>query len=246
MSWRLRKPSQAIYGPVELPELCRWAAEGRILPDDEVCENDGAWKLSVEVAELELNWLLPRKDGQAKGPLHILAYAELLQRRILRGDEVITHRATGDKCTVAQAVAPELIRRAEALAAALDAQPQTPPVQPEKDDATGLEKTVQDLTRRYERLLARTREQEDELRTLKHALANTQSTSTEQLAAATAARQKAEKETAEYLKQLTDLKALHEELTRNFRDLNDRYIRLRDQTPGAAQGAGGKPKVRLV
>ncbi len=118
MNWRLRKPDGTIYGPVAFAEFYRWASEGRILPEDFVSENDGAWIPAPDAAALELDWLLPRGEG-ALGPLHLLAFAELLQQRMLQGNEPIVKKTGGDPIPVGQAVAGELLRRVEVALADL-------------------------------------------------------------------------------------------------------------------------------
>jgi chromosome segregation ATPase len=404
MSWRLRKPDGSIYGPVAFPEFYRWAAEGRILPDDFVAEGDGDWVPAPSVAELELDWLLPRGET-VLGPLHLLAYAELLQERMLSGSEPIVKKTGGEPIPVGQAVAAELLQRAAAgyarardaglreklaaserareeisgqidalkaeraaaseelarlrarldeetaradaacaelaralaqneqwaarareeternasLQAALDrereaaAQRQAESVErlraaereletvkaqraaaseelarlrarldeetaradaartelarvlaqneqlaarawdvadapipsgPEKLNATGREKEFQDLTRRYERMLARAREESErnaqlraELDREREAAAQRQAESAERLRAA-------EQEIEALKARLKDHEAHFQEVTRDFRELNDRYIRLRSEMESGS--AGGKPKVRLA
>ena len=272
MSWRLRKSDQTLYGPVDLAELCRWAAEGRVLPDDAVSENDGEWKPATELPDLELDWLLPRAESQFLGPFHLLAYGELLQQRMLRGDEIIQHRATGERVSVAQAVSAALFRRLEAAPVAAPPEPPppaeekkpepepkpeskpepkaepeplpVPPTRPEKHDATGIEKEFQDLTRRYERLLAMVREQAERQDQLDKDLADARTRADEQDRSLTAAKDAAERDAAEARARLEDLTTQHTDLLRQFRDLNERYILLRDERGPAP--ASTKPKVRLV
>lgn len=246
MSWQLRKADQTTYGPVGLTELCRWAAEGRILPGDQISENKGDWKPASELADLELNWLAPDKDGTPRGPFHILVFADLLKRNALQGGNLITHRITNKQSTVAQAVTAELTRRIETLSVIAPDKAAEPARHAEKADAVGLEKTVQDMTRRYEAMLARTREQEDELGDLRQKLATIRQAANEQLVEMDAARQRAEEQVAGQHKKIESLQATQNDLTRNLRDLNERYIELRDKTGVSADGKPRKPKARLV
>lgn len=245
MSWRLRKTDKTTYGPVELPELCRWAAEGRILPDDEISEDKGAWKPAPDLADLELNWLAPDEKGTLRGPFHILVFADLLNRKLLQGDTVITHRVSKEQATVGQAVTAELTRRIEALSAATPDKTASAGKRAEKAEATGLEKTIQDMTRRYESMVARTRTQEDELSDLRQKLATLQQAANERLAEAFEARQQAEEKVEEQRKEIESLKSTQNDLAKNFRDLNERYIQLRDKGGTTSQPAS-KPKPRLV
>lgn len=355
MNWRLRKPDGTIYGPTAFPEFYRWAAEGRILPDDFVSEGDGEWIPAPDVAALELDWILPRGEGQQLGPLHLLAFAELLHQRMLQGNESIVMKSGGDPVPVGQAVAGELLRRLEgalvelaaarvelrtvrralaqrepapaavpssaeleasrrraeellARATALEkelealrsaqvatnaelerlrvmameqrqaletanaelacareaaalaeervrtleeaaqapaAEPLIPP-RPDKMNAEGREKEFQDLTRRYERLLARTREEAERNDDLQKSLEAERTAAAERQAEMEERLRAAQEQIAAMKARVEEQERHHEELVRNFRDLNDRYIRLREDKETATASPTAKPKVRLV
>lgn len=247
MNWRLRKDQKAIFGPVDTSELQRWATEGRVLPNDEVSLNEGPWKPAVELADLELNWVLtPNHVAATLGPLHLLAYADLLQRKLLNGSERIIHHETREEGAVAPLVARELERRIAALTHQLNARPSTAPQQPDRMDAAGHEKIAQDMARRHEGLLSRVREQDIELASLKKELDAVHEAAIKQISEAKAAQKKAEQEAEEHKTAVTELRATHKDLTKNLRDLNERYILLRNQAGDSGQAPGGKPKVRLA
>lgn len=351
MNWRLRKPDGTIYGPVAFPEFYRWAAEGRILPEDTVSEGDGDWRPAAEIPALELDWLLPRGEGQALGPLHLLAFGELLQQRMLQGNEPVVRKSGGESVPVGQAVAAELLRRldgalkdlasarveartarlaaaklqtkddsktnaeleraqqraselhakAEALAAELETlrseqanardelerlreqaaanetrlsaaiadlaqareelarardaareaatapEPLSLP-QPERMDAKGREKEFQDLTRRYERLLARTREEADRNTNLQRALETERAEAARRQSELEQRLREAQEQVASLNARIEEQERHYTELVRNFRDLNDRYVRLRSESEkkSDAETPTQKPKVRLV
>lgn len=247
MHWRLRKNQNAVFGPVDISELQRWAAEGRVLPNDEVSLNEGPWKPAVELADLELNWVLsPNHVSATLGPLHLLAYADLLQRKLLNGSERIIHHETREEGAVASLVARELEHRITALTHQLNARPSAAPQQPDKMDAAGHEKIAQDMARRHEGLLARVREQAIELASLKKELDAVHEAATKQIAEAKTAQKEAEREAEEHKAAVTELRATHKDLAKNLRDLNERYILLRNQAGSGSPAPGGKPKVRLA
>lgn len=356
MNWRLRKPDGTIYGPVAFPEFYRWATEGRILPDDFVSEGDGEWIPAPDVAALELDWILPRGEGQQLGPLHVLAFAELLHQRMLQGGESIIKKSGGDPVPVGQAVAGELLqrmqgtlhelaaarvelrtirralaqrepppvpaappaeldasrrrteellarataleteldalrstqaatrtelerlrvmaqeqkealdaahveltrareaaaraedraRKLEEAAQALEEGPRIHPLRPDKMNAEGREKEFQDLTRRYERLLARTREEAERNDKIQKALEAERAASAERQAEMEARLRTAQEQIAALKAHVEEQERLHQELVRNFRDLNDRYIRLRADKEPSTESPSSKPKVRLV
>lgn len=109
--WRVQKPDGSVYGPAPLEVLRRWAAEGRIAADDQVAEEGGDWRPAPSVAALEMEWLLMQDGEAAIGPLHILAFAELLQDGALIGQEFLVHAAGGEPAPIACVIARECLRR---------------------------------------------------------------------------------------------------------------------------------------
>ena len=50
----LKKPDGEIYGPVPLDDLCAWAEEGRVSPDDLVSPDKEEWSPSHQLEELAM------------------------------------------------------------------------------------------------------------------------------------------------------------------------------------------------
>ncbi|MCO5045368.1 MAG: hypothetical protein M9963_11065 [Kiritimatiellae bacterium] len=254
MSWRLRKSKNAIYGPVEMAELRYWAADGRILATDEISENEGPWKPASDHPSLELDWLIARLDSPTRGPLHLRVCAELLHRRILRGDEALVHSRTGERTPLALALAAELLRSGKPVPAPQESAPgptasQQPAPASAPSEGRGqamLERALRDAERRNERLRALSIEQDEERQSLRRALEelqNNTSGTADQMAQLSDARDQAEARVAELASELEKLREQHNETLHEFRELNARYIQLRDEGPGAN---AGKPKVRLA
>lgn len=124
MSWYLRKSDKSIYGPVEHATLCAWAASGRIVPDDEVSEDQQHWQPAPSLSALKMDWVLDLGGGETFGPLHALALAELVRDGSVGPDQPVRHRADDIRCTLAEAVLPSLLQ-----------QPATPAVKPEGEIA---------------------------------------------------------------------------------------------------------------
>lgn len=257
MSWRLRKSKKTIYGPVELPELRYWAADGRVAPADEISENGGDWKPAADLPDLELNWLLTRPDGTAHGPLHIRVCTDLLHRNILRSDEPLLHRTTGERTTLANAIALELLRHGNApLAPQPQAKETAPEPAPATAPATGpvlkgadrttLEEALRNTEFQNERLRARNIELSEEIAALNKTLAelkNSASGSDDKLNELAATRDRLQAQLDELNKRLAQLKDERDAALRDLRDLNARYIQLRDEASAANPA---KPKIRLA
>lgn len=246
--WRIRKADHGIYGPVEWGDVCRWANEGRILPDDTLSENGGPWQPATAFAALELDWLLERPDGTTVGPLPAKVFAESVRKRILTGGEWVRHRTSGARQTTAQLALAEINLENERLRQAVVEAERVAVLssRPEKADATGLEKSFQDLTRRYEALLARTREQDDTIKALRRQLAEAQAGPQSKLNELQESLRRASADVERGQRKIAELETRLTELARDHRDLNERYIRLRDEGPGGSAAPSGKPKVRLA
>jgi hypothetical protein len=96
MSWYLRKSEGETYGPVGLPVLYQWAADGRIGPDDLLSEDRLHWSAAHERADLEMNWLIELSTGERFGPLHLLAVQALQADGSLPPDCRIRHRVSSE------------------------------------------------------------------------------------------------------------------------------------------------------
>jgi hypothetical protein len=120
MNWYLRKSDTTVYGPVSLETLRRWAADGRVLPDDQVSEDQQSWRPAPDLPDLAMDWHIELAGGVRFGPLHLLAMATLVQDGAARGEEPITHRVTGEVWRLLDALLPALVAHCTALQDALD------------------------------------------------------------------------------------------------------------------------------
>lgn len=146
--WYLRKNDGTVYGPVPLPDLCRWAADGRVEPGDQVSNDSTSWQSAADLPDLEMDYTILLHDDTAYGPVHLLAVQELLIDGSIRGTTWVAHKETGEKKPAADWLVPRLIEqdaqlRAEAKALqdqleALQIEPPPPaPEDTEEDLATG-------------------------------------------------------------------------------------------------------------
>lgn len=305
MNWYLRKADKTIYGPVDADVLRRWAADGRVLPDDEVSTDQQAWRPAPELAELEMDWLVTLAGEQRVGPLHALAFAELLREGAVSAQNIATHRQSGQALPLGELLLPLLNERCAALQQAYEDALQKatgdadaekvvrtdadveairqraqedvramqlkleaaearvrqletapPPVRTDVLPADALRESHQELSRNYERILVQLRIREEELKHALDARAQAERSVAEQLAPLQERAARAESEAADARRELAELEQTHQDIVRAYRELNDRYIRLRQQTEAAAAPApasapvrersGDKPRVRLV
>jgi chemotaxis protein MotB len=99
-SWTLRKANGTTFGPVDLPELRKWAAEGRIIAGNEASKDGRTWRPVEEIPDLEMNWMAHRTDGKVSGPFNIRAIPALLHHGILELDTRLEHTLNGRELTV--------------------------------------------------------------------------------------------------------------------------------------------------
>ena len=82
MNWHLKKADgETVYGPVDEKTLEAWAADGRISPFDKVSSDQKEWKPAPQVDALKMEWTVDLDDGRQFGPLHVLAFRELVRSR---------------------------------------------------------------------------------------------------------------------------------------------------------------------
>ena len=96
MSWYLRKIDGGVYGPVEIDTLRRWAAEGRISPDDALSEDQANWFGAPDMPQLEMSWMIDLEGSETYGPIHLHAVQELLAEGSLTPQTRLVHKRTGE------------------------------------------------------------------------------------------------------------------------------------------------------
>ncbi len=99
--WFIRIDSGDTYGPVDLPTLKEWAAQGRVEPDNEISEDQESWRQAESLPELEMDWMAELDDGTSYGPFNIALAPELTERGVLPANATLRHRETGETRPVA-------------------------------------------------------------------------------------------------------------------------------------------------
>lgn len=96
MSWQLKKDDETIYGPVDLAMLQRWAADGRVAPEDMVSEDSQAWTHAYELDDLHMYWMVEQSNETSYGPIHLLAIRHMMVDGAIGFSTPITHKRTGE------------------------------------------------------------------------------------------------------------------------------------------------------
>ncbi len=105
MNWYLRKSDDTVYGPVDDGALRRWAAEGRIAPEDHISQDRQTWSPAHDKPALQMDWLIETDDQSMYGPLHLSALRELVADGSLNPQTRLTHKTTGAVQTLGKALA---------------------------------------------------------------------------------------------------------------------------------------------
>ena len=69
----------AVFGPIRTQGLVLGAAEGRVMPDDEVSEDKVHWRAAQEIPELCMDTLIAHPNGSFIGPFHRDALQALIR-----------------------------------------------------------------------------------------------------------------------------------------------------------------------
>ena len=128
MNWYLRKNDDTVYGPVDDVMLRRWAAEGRIAPEDHISRDRQIWSPAHDQPALQMDWLIETDDKSMYGPLHLSALRELVADGALNAQTRLTHKTTGVVQTLGKALgaADEQARKPEQSIPAVPAVPAEP------------------------------------------------------------------------------------------------------------------------
>jgi hypothetical protein len=221
--WYLQKPDRTVYGPVGLDLLKKWAADGRVLPDDLVTSNRKTWHKAAELEPLQMDWSVHLDDGRDFGPIHMLAFCDLVADGEIPPHAKMTHRRTGEVRSVAETLFPAIAAAKRELEQALLTRARHIP-----HPARALEEEREE--RRWKRLYEELRGSvtvhlSDMEKHFEHRIRSLDEQVRRERKSAEEARQRQK-----------DIDAQHREILRQFRDLNDRFIRLHNQvaTPSKA------------
>lgn len=161
MAWYLKKNSGDVYGPVDLPTLQLWATDGRVAADDQVSEDRQAWQPAPNLSDLAMDWNVQLQDGSFYGPVHVLALRDLLADASVTRTAGLTHKISGEKSTVSEALLPVLMEQnsrmqamIDSLNARLDQAARPAPAAPAEPAAAALDPEKEDLRRQVDALVA--------------------------------------------------------------------------------------------
>lgn len=94
-TWYLRMPDGSVFGPVDLATLCRWSAQSRIAPGNEISDDEENWFPAEDLPELKMEWMAETPVGETLGPFNVLAVPHLFNDGVLPADAKIINRLSG-------------------------------------------------------------------------------------------------------------------------------------------------------
>jgi len=83
-----------------MEDLCRWAAESRIVAGNEVSSDQEEWIKVEDIEDLEMQWVAVRPDGKEYGPFNIGATRDLVAHGVLPEDIELKNRISGKTALV--------------------------------------------------------------------------------------------------------------------------------------------------
>lgn len=204
--WHLKKSDGAVFGPVDLNTLIAWAADGRIAPDDLVAEDPVHWRPAPELLELGMVWNVDLVNSTVLGPLNLMALRDLLLDGAVLPTARLVHTLENRVSTICDELLPALAAQHREIASLLAAQAEQDPDRARWDRAISLEvtKAKAQWDIHESGLKSRVEELEKQLQAERQAASECRDR-----------QQGAEQAYRDVLGQ--------------FRDLNDKYIRLRQE-----------------
>jgi hypothetical protein len=234
MSGYVRKADGTVYGPVPDEILQRWAADGRIAPEDQLSADQEQWQPAADRPELKMDWLIPLVGDQHYGPVHPLALREPLRRGDLHLDTPLVHRAGAPSSTVGRVLLEALLEYTDQLERERPPEtdpPADPMLPPDSSDpaVSTLIENFKILSTHYDRLLEQLQVKTDALRQESDQRQAAEREAAERLRRMDE-RLAAEQEKARAAeRRLADAEEAHRDLLKTIRELNDRFIRLRQE-----------------
>ena len=77
--WFVRMSNGTVFGPINTIGLTHWAADGRVMPDDEVSTDRTNWMRACDLDDLGMVTMIELPDGSFKGPYNPKAIEILAQ-----------------------------------------------------------------------------------------------------------------------------------------------------------------------
>lgn len=210
MNWYLKKPDGAVFGPADLETLRAWAADGRVQPGDKLSSDRASWQPAHEVSDLEMRWRVELATGDLFGPIHLLALRDLVADGSVRPLAALTNLETGVSRPVSEELLPAVIELNRLLMESLSGK--TARHAADAEDAHRWRRLYEEEVAHTQ---ARIAEREKDL------------ASRLQQAEAGAERERAAAEEAR--KRQLGAEEAYRDILKQFRELNDKFIRLRQE-----------------
>jgi len=241
MNFHLRKADGSIYGPIDKETLDRWLEEGRIAEDDFLSNDGENWApVSVENEPAE-SWsdAAKRNDFYQKEAARWKALRESERTYALQVQEDLNENI---KQLTADAIA--LRKENEKLKhrlMLLDTNYRTLKesaikpgnaggVEPAAVQHANLMESYQDLVMSYDALLRQVEEKSEEVESAHRFREDTEQHMAELRKSLEAQTARAQQEAMDARERLVELEQAHQQLQRAYRDMNERYIKLRQKT----------------
>ena len=223
-SWYVKTESTS-EGPLPLAELKQRARSGHLVGSAQLSSNaNGPWANASTLEELELEWVVLPEGKAPLAPCHVLSLRHGVEHGDVEPFWDIQHVPTGDTYEVVDALCSALLTQNRILETRLEAM--TPLGEGSGEDPV-VEDAVENLLRSLElksqiledlrRKLERVEEERDQER--RH-------------------REEDNRQSGVRLEELTthlsEMDEAISDLTRKYRDLNDRFIRMRSQIPASS------------
>jgi chromosome segregation ATPase len=107
-TWHVKKEDGTVYGPISIKDMINWAAEGRISPEDLISSDKSEWSAPQENADLRMEWTVELEDGTVYGPIHLLAFADLVSEGAIDISTPVTNVRHNVSYPLAQVLLPAL------------------------------------------------------------------------------------------------------------------------------------------
>lgn len=100
VTWHLRTPEGAVYGPARVDALRQWAEQGRIGPGCHVSADGTDWMPAEALKALDLCWQVDLGQASFYGPLNLAAVMDLFREGAIPAEAPLAHTRTGQRTTV--------------------------------------------------------------------------------------------------------------------------------------------------
>ena len=210
-------------GPVPLEELKKRACRGSVVGTTLVSQTgEDPWVPASSVSSLELEWSVQPEDGEAFPPCHALALRGWVETGDIQPYWKIQHLPSNETYEVVDALCSALLAQNNMLEIRLEALGPVSEMSPHQEEV--VVDAIDNLLRSLELKSGFLRDAQRKILSLQEERDRERS--------------QREKETGQLEQSIDDLKTHLEEmdaamssLTRKYRELNDKYLRLRKENP---------------